>query len=183
MIVKHRSRRGFTLTEMVVVTGLTVLLVTILSTVWSSFCAPTVDVLVRCRIAQEADFALASLSKDLSGSLANPEGRLGGTEDGKWVGRQTPESTSLRLCFHGGNSSDMTPQWASPDTVISYSVDSGQLFRHDETAGTSVVVAELLTNFQVTPLDSGDGVTITLTFGSRGMSTSYTLVALDPPSS
>ena len=181
MNVCRRARRGFTLTEMMVVTGLTVLLTTILSTVWASFCAPTVDVLGRCRIAQEADFALASLSRDLSGSLANPEGRLGGTDDYKWVGRQTPESTSLRLCFHAPDSTDMTPQWASPDTVISYSVDSGQLFRHDETAGTSIVVAELLTNFQVVPLDSGDGVTITMTFGSRGMSMTYSIVALDPP--
>ena len=68
--------------------------------------------------------------------------------------------------------------WAAPDTVISYEVDSGALVRRDETAGTRFVVAQNVASIFVQ--DLGGQCEITLTFAYRNYSQSYFLIAQDP---
>jgi prepilin-type N-terminal cleavage/methylation domain-containing protein len=173
--------RGFTLVEVMVVSGLAVLLTTLLGAIWAGFCLPTIDAASRCKIAMEANHAAASFARDLGGSLADPAGRLGGTKDAAFVGRSIPSPGYLRLCYHGGTGTDMTPSWAAPDSVISYQLQGQNLVRTDEIANTAVVVATGVTAFDAEPLSSANGVSLTLTFTVRNLSLTYTLVALDPP--
>jgi hypothetical protein len=166
---------------MVVVSLLTVVLSATLASVWRGLCLPALDAAARSRIAMEAGLATAALARDFGGTLPDPAGSPGGKNDGRLVGLATPSPVWLRLCYHGGGGSVLTPTWAAPDTVISYQLVGEQLVRADETAGTSVTVARSLTAFQVAPLDDGSGVAILLTFAARDISLTYQLNAIGPP--
>ena len=52
-----RRRRGFTLLETMLVSGLMVFLVLLASQAWSGFGRTTADAAARCRVAQEARLA------------------------------------------------------------------------------------------------------------------------------
>lgn len=176
-----RHRSGFTLVEMVVAGFLMAFLATLLAAIWRGISLPALDAASRCRVAQEANLAVAALTKDLGGCLSDSSGRLGQQGDTVWVGRMEPSSTWLRLCFHGGPDVNYTPQWTAPDTIISYLYQDNTLVRWDENAGTTVPIATGLTAFSVVPLELGNGVTISMTFTDRDVSLTYTFIALDPP--
>ncbi len=154
----------------------------LMSATWVAFCMPAIDAATRCRLAQEASLAAASLARDYGGTLAGAAGQLGATTDGQFVGRMVPEPGQLSLCFHGGGSTtDFSPKWIAPDTVITYYLASNQLIRWDQNAGTLFVAARDVSSFQVAPLDDGTGVTIVLTFAHRDLNLTYTWIAYDPP--
>lgn len=177
----ERTRRGFSLIETSVVSLLLVVLSIMLTSVWVGLCRPTLDGAARCRMILEANLAATALARDLGGFLADDSGRLGNLDDGQFVGRQIPSSNHLRLCYHGsGAGTDLTPLWASPDTVISYQLQGTNLVRWNEAGGGSVVVANCLTSFDVEPLSDGTGIQITMQFAARDLSLTYTLVAVDP---
>ena len=90
-----------------------------------------------------------------------------------------PANAQLRLCFDGGPAPDGLADWADPDIVITYEVQSNQLIRWHETAGTSFTVARDVDKFEA--LDLGGGkVEIKLTFKYRKITQTYTLIARDP---
>src|SRR5437764_1485984 len=89
--------------------GLSILEV-LLGATWAGFGRPSADAHTRCRLLQEARLAAASLARDLGGSLPEPSGRLGAKADGVFVGRRTPDASTLQLCYHGGPTGDLTPQ-------------------------------------------------------------------------
>ena len=180
---RHHPRRGFSAIEMAVVSMLTALLSVIMSSVWMNFCKPALEASARCRMALEANLAAASFSRDFGGNLADSAGRVGVPLDGRFTGRMIPASGWLRICYHGGNDTDPLPKWATPDVVISYQLDGNRLIRTDENAGTQVVVATNLTSFSVTDNGAGTGVVISMMFALRGLTATYTHVALDPPNS
>jgi prepilin-type N-terminal cleavage/methylation domain-containing protein len=74
-----KSRKGFTIIEMSVATGLMALLALVLSFGWQSLGRATVDLIARTQIAQEMDFAAAMLSRDLGGCVVNAEGQTATT--------------------------------------------------------------------------------------------------------
>lgn len=170
-------RRGFSLIETLIVSTFMGFLAVLISTTWSAFIRPTVEVAQRSRIAQEANLAVASLSRDLAGSLAdNPAGSI---STFRLVGRMQPDNSRLRLCFDGGTAPNGTADWSDPDTIISYYVDSNQLIRWNENAGTLFNVAKDIDNLYVE--DLGDGtVHIRMTFQFRSISQTYNLIARDP---
>lgn len=170
-------RRGFSLLETLIVSTFMGFLAVLISTTWSAFIRPTVEVAQRSRIAQEANLAVASLSRDLAGSLAdNPAGSV---STFRLVGRMQPDNSRLRLCFDGGATPNGTADWSDPDTIITYYVDSHQLIRWDENAGTTFNVAKDIDNLYVE--DLGDGtVLIRMTFQFRSISQTYNLIARDP---
>jgi hypothetical protein len=179
---RRRARAGFTVVELAISSLLMALVALLLSATWTAFCRPAIDAAARCRLAQEANLAAASLARDFGGTLADASGQLGAPTDGQFVGRMVPEPWYLRLCYHGGGSTtDFTPKWTAPDTVITYYLGSNQLIRWDENAGTQFAAANFVSAFQVTPLEDGTGVSILLTFTYRDMSLTYTLVVYDPP--
>jgi prepilin-type N-terminal cleavage/methylation domain-containing protein len=181
MTPRRVRRRGFTVVELIVVSMLTTILAVILSSIWRGLCIPALDASARCRIALEANPAAASLARDLGGSLADPAGRPGGANDGRYVGRVLTPPSTLRLCFHGGTSADMTPRWAAPDTVISYQLQGDQLIRTNEATGVAVTIASSLSALEIAPLPDGSGLDISMAFTVRDLSLSYHLVTVDPP--
>jgi hypothetical protein len=143
---------------------------------WDGLGKPTTDVLARCRVAQEANLALAALACDFGGSLADAP--TGPKEAGRAVGRLIVGKSELRLCFDGGATPNGQADWASPDTVITYNVQSNKLVRTNLNAGTSITVAGDVTSMELSPL--ANAVQIKLTFKYRDCTRSYTIVGKDP---
>ena len=175
----RRDRRGFTLVEILIVSGLLVLLAVLIADAWAGLGRPLVDVAIQCRLAQEANAAAACFARDLCGSLADTQGRLGTKAACQFVGRMQPGNQQLWLCFDGGTNPNGTANWGPPDTVISYQVAGNTLVRWNQTAGTTFTVAHDVTNLYVQDLGGGQ-VQITLTFQYRNLTQSYTWIAVDP---
>jgi prepilin-type N-terminal cleavage/methylation domain-containing protein len=173
----HAPRRckGFTLIEVMLVSGLMSLLVLLLSGAWSGFGRPSADAIARCRVVQEANLAAEALARDLGGSLADQS--TGTKEAGRLVGRLAVDGSELWLCFDG-EPVDGLPDWAAPDTVIVYDVQADQLVRSDQQAATSYVVAGHVDQMQVT--EQVDGVHVELTLTCRDVTKTYTITAKDP---
>ena len=108
-MVPPSSRRAFTLIETLIVSGLMGFLAVLISATWSAFIRPTTDIANRCRIAQEASLALASLSRDLGGSLA--DNLTGTTSQYQIVGRMQPGTSQLRICYDGGSTPNGPADW------------------------------------------------------------------------
>jgi len=175
---QHGRRPAFTLMEVTIVGALMAFLATLLSLTASGLCRPTADIAARCRVAQEANLAAASLVRDLAGSLANPEGRLGGKALYRFVGRIQPSNTQLWLCFDGGIAPNGIADWGSPDTVIVYELQANQLIRWDQNANTTHTVARNVESLVLQ--DLGDRVQIQLTFNYRNITQTYTFIARNP---
>lgn len=179
-----RDRRGFTLLEVMVVSGLMSLLALLISAAWAGVGRPAADAIIRGQLVQEIDMALASLARDLGGALANPEARLGGKKQGQWIGwKQLAESEApepqLWLCYDGGVDPNGQPDWATPDTIIIYKLQNNALIRWDLSAGKTFTVARHVQGFDVTPVGS-DGLQIVLTFTYRNLTRTCTLTARLP---
>lgn len=173
---RRRSRRGLSLVEVSVSTGLVVLLSMLVSNAWIGLGRPLLRTAERCRIAQEADLALASLARDLGGAL--PEGSSGGKAAGQFVGWLHPAGAALLLCFDSPTSPNGSPDWGLPDTVVSYEVIGTSLVRTNQATGVEFVAAENVESLIVQ--DAGTDFQITLTFEYRGTQQSYNLIAKKP---
>lgn len=178
IIARRGLPRGFSLVEVSVASGLMAFLAVLLSQTWTALGRPLAETAARARLAQEADLALAALSRDLGGSLSNSAGRIGAKSAWAYVGRLQPGGNQLWLCFDGGSPPNGIPDWAAPDAVISYEVDGDALVRVDHLAGTSFVVARHVASLAVS--SSGNECQITLTFVWRTHSQTYSLIAIDP---
>ena len=171
-------RAGFTLVEVTVVSGLMAVLALLLSAVWAGFGRSATDSIARCRVAQEVNLAVNSLTRDLGGSLADSEGRLGHKTDLQFVGWMLPGNSQLWLCFDGGTQPNGVADWAPPDTVIVYMVENNCLVRWNQTANTSFTVARDINNMQLSI--EGDYLQIQLTFSYRNIARTCTLAARAP---
>jgi hypothetical protein len=125
--IRSHNRRGFTLVEITVVTGLTVFLAVLLSSVWKNLNVFTTDAVGRGQLIQEMDMAAASLSRDLGGSLpikastSSVDADSQRPDQGRWIGWQHPSNSELWLCFDAGACPDGAPDWSgTTDTVIRY---------------------------------------------------------------
>ncbi|HWE37888.1 MAG TPA: prepilin-type N-terminal cleavage/methylation domain-containing protein [Isosphaeraceae bacterium] len=176
-----RPRRGFTVLEISIATGLLALLAMLISAVWAGFGRPSAEADRRARLAIEANLAAAALAADLGGGIADESGqRLEGKSSLRFVDWKEPGGTQLWLCFDGGPSPNGQPDWGPPDTVIVYQVEAGMLVRQDQNANTSRSVAADVAGFGA--VDLGDGrVQITLTLAFRDLSETFTIIALKPP--
>jgi prepilin-type N-terminal cleavage/methylation domain-containing protein len=175
----RRARRGFTLVEIMVVSGLLVVLAVLVSNAWAGLGRPLVNVATQCRLANEANAAAACLARDLCGSLADTQGRLGAKTAYQFVGRMQPGNAQLWLCFDSGTNPNGKADWGPPDTVIVYQLAGNTLVRWNQTAGTNFTVAQNVSSFNVQDLGGGQ-VQIMLTFQYRNLTQTYTWIALDP---
>ena len=179
MRAKRRESRGFSTTELALVSILIALLGMILSSVWRALAIPSLSAAAECQIAQEAGFVTASLARDLGGTYVNPSGHSGLKTDSRLLTLQSTDPTQLSLSYdHGSN----------PQIVVTYGFNAGtgQLVRVDETAGTTIVIATNLTAFAVEPYTDGQGssgYTVTMTLTARDLIRTYQLVALNPSGS
>lgn len=175
--VKHRH--GFTVFEVMIVSGLMVMLVMLLSAAWSGFGRPTVDLMARCQMAQEMNLAAAFLASDFGGSPPGAEARLGKQQQAQLVGWMRPTESQLWLCFDGGTEPNETADWSPPDTIVAYQVVEGSLLRQDQSTGLSLAVARNVDAMEVEPGENSS-VVIRLKFKVRGLVRTYTLVARVP---
>jgi type II secretory pathway component PulJ len=174
-----RHRPGFTLVEAMVANAMMALLATLLAATWAGLGRPTADLIERSQVLHEAHMAVAALGADLGGSLSGPQASLGPREQSRFLGWMHPAGSQLWLCFDGGPEPSGVADWAPPDTVIVYQLESDQLVRWDRTAGASFTVARHVEDLQVTPRDART-VEIRLTFSFRKVKSTYILVARMP---
>lgn len=157
-----RRRRGFTIVEMTLAGFLMAVVGLLLAQAWAGFGRPAISALARARLAQEANIAAESLSRDV-GLLAGPDGLQA---DSRYQNVQ-PAGSTLYLTLDEGHGDVRT---------ISYSIDAndpGKLFRTD--SGGKRVVATLVADFQsrsvTLPIMQGganvSGVQIELTLRHR----------------
>ena len=76
MILAARRHKGFTLLEITLASGLMVLLALLLASAWVTAGKSIVNLTARSQLAQEMDFAVAAISRDLGGWPVNPQGQL-----------------------------------------------------------------------------------------------------------
>ena len=86
MMSRSRPHKGFTLLEVTIVSGLMTFLALLLFAAWSGIGKSTLALITRCQLAQEMDFAVAALSRDLCGAMALKDAetdpaRLGGKQN------------------------------------------------------------------------------------------------------
>ncbi len=170
--------KAFTLVEVLVVSGMMTLLASLLAASWVGLGRPMASVIAHARLVQEIDLAAAALARDLGGSLANPEGRLGGKQQAAFVGWMPRAGGQLWLCFDGGSPPDGAADWAPPDTVIVYLVDDHTLVRWDQSTSTSFPVAQCVDTMILDLSD--DELRIELTFKHRGLKRSCVFLARAP---
>jgi len=175
---QHNSR-GFTVFEVMLVSGLMVVLVMLLAAAWSGFGRPSADLLARCHVTQEINSAAAFLASDFGGGLPGHEARQGTQQQLQLVGLLLPSESQLWLCFDGGTEPNGTADWAPPDSIIAYQVVDDSLMRQDQSSGLSQAVAGNVASLEVAAGENST-VVIRLTFSYRGLVRTYTLSARVP---
>ncbi|MBU4273151.1 MAG: type II secretion system GspH family protein [Planctomycetes bacterium] len=176
-IAASPRRPGFTLVEVMLVSGLMAFLAILLSSAWSGIGRSAVDVTARSQLLQELDLAVASLSRDLGGSLPIPSslsGDYGGIDVGALVGcRPNDLSDQLELCYDAGPDPNGRPDWQS-DTIVRYYLDPDPdenvstkiLVRSHDTAGTTTTftVARCVASLSVSVTPDEEWIVVELTF-------------------
>ncbi len=167
-ILPCRRRSGFSVVEVMIVGGLMSLLVILISSAWTGPARSLRDAVLRCRFTQEANLAAEILARDFGGYLLDQT--VFDPDYDYFVGSRVNVSGKLQICFDGD--SDDLPDWALPDTVITYElranglqegeVQTYDLVRLNEKMGTEFTVATNL--LDMAPTDQGDGVNVILKF-------------------
>jgi type II secretory pathway component PulJ len=180
MKLAMRRRSGFSLVEVSVACVLTAFLAIMLSTTWRLLIPSTADLIVWGQLFQEMDIALATLGRDLGGSLPD-NAQVGQKKVGRFLAaRQNPsDGNVLELWFDGGQNTDTSPTAWSPladDTVIQYYRDatSDALVRKNTKTARQFIAAKNLSDMSVTVPDA-DHLQIRLTFSSDVKATGKTL--------
>ena len=172
----HRGRsprRGISLLELTVTSGLTMFLGMLLSTTWVLLNRPTADLIAWGQLFQEMDLATASIARDLGGGLsdyANAAGQLGTKQQGALLACRRANDYNgdhLQLCFDGQNPTGQA-SWNPPvQTIIDYYVAAGTnvLTRWNQASNpqTFFAVAKDVAAMQVVD-NGGSTLQITLTF-------------------
>jgi len=147
--------RGFTLIEVMIVGMMTAFLAVLLSTAWSGLAQPSIDVLVRCQVEQEAQLAAMSLAADCGGCPPVKRDQIQGSQDSDSFSGASISGDRLLVSFTGG-------------TTIYYGVNDDQHTLVRETTGStasSVVVASNVYGMSLE--DKGDFIKMTLLFQFR----------------
>ena len=179
----HSNRRAYTLIELVVASFLTIQIGMVLVLTWKAFGVSALQVEERARLTVNANLAVESLARDLSGYQVKIEGRTGPNDPilvyrlYVFVSRSNPDSGHLQLVF---NREDKN----SVQITITYYVESNSLVRREENSGdpttatpptsATTTVATHVTNLLVTP----NNVSFTVSY--RDFVGTYTLTVSDP---
>jgi type II secretory pathway pseudopilin PulG len=160
MMSRSRPHKGFTLLEVTIVSGLMTFLALLLFAAWSGIGKSTLALITRCQLAQEMDFAVAALSRDLCGNMALKDAetdpaRLGGKQNWRLLDWRIDPSTGYLELDFDGNPSDST-KWKPADKIVTYRWDppTHTLIRADDT-GSTFTVARNIESFSTYP-DSSD---------------------------
>jgi type II secretory pathway component PulJ len=180
------TRRGFTITEMVIAAFLSAFLALLLAAAVATFARPAAEVDGRTRLALEASLAAEALARDLGGFLADNSGNPGTLIQYKFASWSfSSDGTTLFLNFQG-----TTP--GPPYVIVTYQQQGYQLVRTQLTSGTQTVVASHVTKFFVQPDPNNANnaqIQLTLTYpdpsGPRNpfpsFSGTYVFIGVPPP--
>lgn len=171
-------RLAFTVLEVMLVSGLMAFLAMLLSSAWSGIGRSAVDISARSQLLQELDLAVASLSRDLSGSLPIPSSKLsesgdyGEKAEGRWGSckPKDPNGFDDRLELHYDKESA-----PGDPTKIQYYLEADPderyetkiLVRGDDRDGSTFTVARCVKDFGVRVSPDGKWISIELTFHKR----------------
>ena len=175
---QSRHNRGFTLVETTLANALSGLLVVFIAQAWFGIGRGLADTIAQCRLAQEANMMVTSLSRDTGGSLASMTGQIEEKKKGKATGKFVPDSSQLWICFDGGSNPNGEADWASPDTVIVYRVESDKLIRENRTLGIQQTIAHNVHAIEVK--DKGRFTQIEVTLKFRKSERTYELMIQEP---
>ena len=163
-------RLGFTVLEVMLVSGLMAFLAILLSSAWSGIGRSSVDIAARIQLLQELDLAVASLSRDLSGSLPIPSSKLSESGDygEKAEGRLSDcrpkdPGNSLELCYNNG--ADTVEYCLENDPDERY--ETKILVRKYNTDTPAFTVARCVKDFVVSVTPDDEWISIELTFYKR----------------
>jgi hypothetical protein len=158
-----RSPLGFTITEVIVVSGLMAFLAMLLASASAGIGRPAAEVIRRGQGLQEMNMVVASLARDLGGCLSDPPGRLGTKTLGQLSeclclsDAQYPPNSILRLSFNNGTNPETVVQYyvrPDPTAAAALGQNAFWLIREDSTAPATFTVARNLNGFQVARLTS-----------------------------
>ena len=181
-----RTRRGFTITEMVIAAFLTAFLALLLATAVATFARPAAEVDGRTRLALEASLAAEALARDLGGFSADNSGNPGTLTQYKFANWSfSSDGTTLFLNFQGTSP-------GPPYLIVTYQQQNYQLVRTQLTSGVQTVVASHVTGFLV-QADPGNPnnvqIELTLTYPDPSsprrpfpnFSGTYVFIGVPPP--
>ncbi len=189
---KSSWRQGFTLTEVLIASILSVILLAILVNVYKGICLPTRDAAKRCRVALRANLAVAALAQDFGGNLVDPYSTASfqssnpgllvnpeGTTAWRFVCWDASDSTQLKIYYRPQTDDDTSTTGKPTDALITYSTIAGsngdQLVRSNSLTGTTITVADGLvaeafgggsSGFSYSPVNEGQWLSITLVFSA-----------------
>src|SRR4051794_13873802 len=121
----RRRRGGFTVLEMLVVGVLGVMVLGLIGNAWHWYAHSMQATEVSARLTNELKLATESIAQDYGPAIAS----------------RTLDGTTLQIDTDGAVV-DGAAQWAAPDTVVEYAIQSNRLIRRDLTAGTEIAVAD-----------------------------------------
>jgi hypothetical protein len=190
-------RRGFTLLEVSVASGMTVLMAGVLASSWIYLSRPTINLIACGQLFQEMNLSVAAVARDFGGTLSDYQDSasyLGKKKDGRPTAYELSNGgAGLRLTYTG-ESSDTNDSLPPTTTVtIEYTVDAVHhtLVRTKQVGAlsTSFVVANSVDSIQVTS-QASNSLRIDLTFkcfnyahaaGSDPLSRTCTLIVKTTP--
>ena len=173
---QQQRRNGYTLVELTIAGALTVFLAVVISSTWRAFSRPASSLIAWSQLFQEMDLAVATLARDLGGSLpeytgADPATPLGGKADGRLIMCQAVHGTEDHLQLWYSSGTVTHDGWLLPaadGTMVAYCVDGDHhtLVRSVYTPPTATVASRSYTvagNVYSMTLDDADANTITMT--------------------
>jgi prepilin-type N-terminal cleavage/methylation domain-containing protein len=119
----RRRRSGFTMLELLVVAMLGAILITFVSNVWRWYGHAANHIQVTAHLERELRLAADAIAADFGPSLA----------------ARTVDGSNVQFDFD--TDSNAAAQWDTPDTVIEYVVQNGNLVRRDLSSGNEVPMA------------------------------------------
>ena len=133
LTLQQRTKKGFTILELLVVSVLMLMVVMITNQFWAWFSPCVMDIIARGHTLREARMAMRSLADDF----------------GAAVGAAPIGSDRLVLCKDGGDFPNGLADWAAPDALVDYFIMDNSLYRSDISAGVEFVVADSVSNFTI----------------------------------
>ncbi|MCA9138712.1 MAG: hypothetical protein KDB00_18200 [Planctomycetales bacterium] len=166
-IKRTAARNGLSLLEVTIGSLMAATITMLAASVTVDLSRNMADGIARTRVASEARLVIESFRRDFAGN--DPDDVSGDRNRHRLVGKMIPTAEELRLCFD--NDDDLSADWTSPDRVIIYYVDDGQLIRSDVENGRSNIIAHLVDsiNFEVI----GNELRITTQFELGDVSETY----------
>ena len=191
VISMPNHRKGFSLVEVTIVGVLMATLGVLLSSAWVGVGKTAVSLIGRSRLVQERDLAVAALSRDLGGSLADPDpnsyARKNDKATGRWlrwenpVNALLPSNKDLKL-FYDGETTETTIRYLvmedpDPDPDISTLI---LVRRENETESTDFTVAKNVYSMNVTLDPDNKAAEIVLCFQYSTLTLTCDLTAKQP---